>query len=433
MRIAFVRPSMSGRTTADALQPLVFSVIAALTPPGVRVDFYDAMATKLPAILDVDAIALTVETFAARAAYQLADQYRTLGIPVIMGGYHPTLCPDEAAEHADAIVIGEAEDTWPQLLADLAAGTLQPRYHSSNQHPLDLMLPPETPFNRRDYPPLGVLQFSRGCRYTCEFCSIHAFYGHRVRTRPIDAIIAEIAARREKLLFFADDNLFADRDRARELFEALIPLKKRWVCQISIDVARDPELLALMRRAGAIMVLIGFESLEAANLKQMRKGANLLAADYSQAIANIKAAGLMIYGTFVIGYDHDTPETSHQLVDFATRHGFAIANFNPLMPMPGTALFTRLRDEGRLLHDRWWIDSQFRDGDAMVTPARMSPAELTAACREARFNFYSASSIGRRARQNSSTPGTLGIHLIANLISRRENRAKQGAQLGSSR
>lgn len=431
MRIAFIRPSMSGRVTADALQPLVFSVIQAITPTGVEISFHDEMVAPLPE-LDADAIALTVDTFGARAAYQIADRYRARGIPVVMGGYHPTLCPDEAAEHADAIVVGEAEDTWPTLLADLAAGRLQPRYHSSNDNPLDLAMPASPPFDRRAYPPLGVVQFSRGCRYTCEFCSIHAFYGHRVRTRPIASIIDEVAVRPEKLLFFADDNLFADRDHARELFEALIPLKKRWACQISMDVARDPELLALMRRAGAIMVLIGFESLDPANLRQMRKGANLLAADYATVITNIKRAGLMIYGTFVIGYDHDTPATAGRLVDFATRHGFAIANFNPLMPMPGTGLFERLAAEGRLLHDRWWIDDSFRYGDAMFTPARMSPAELTAACRDARFAFYSPSSIARRALANRS-PAQLGVHLAANLISRREIHAKQGAALGAQR
>lgn len=434
MRIAFIRPTMAGRTSSDALQPLIFSVMAALTPPEVNLDFHDAMKHPLPEHIEADAIAITVDTFSARSAYQLADDYRQRGVPVVMGGYHPTLCPDEAAEHCDALVIGEAEDTWPQVLADLADNRLQPRYLSSNDNALDQQPSVDLPFNPRDYPPLGVVQFSRGCRYTCEFCSIHAFYGHRVRSKPVDQIVAEVASRRERLLFFADDNLFADRERACELFEALIPLKKRWVCQISMDVARSPELLALMRRAGAIMVLIGFESLDEANLRQMRKGANVASHDdYAQVIAHIRDAGLMIYGTFVIGYDHDTPATAQRLVDFATRNQFSIANFNPLMPMPGTALFDRLAREGRLLHDRWWIDEDFRYGDAMFIPAGMTPAELTTACRDARFGFYGASGIARRTPGNAWPPANLGVHLLANLISRREIHAKQGARLGAIR
>lgn len=432
MRIAFIRPSMSGRTSSDALQPLIFSTIAALTPTGVELEFHDGMKHPIPEVLDVDAVAVTVETFAARSAYQIADAQRARGIPVILGGYHVTLCPDEVARHADAVVLGEAEDTWPELLSDLANGQLQAQYRSSNDSPFDLPVARREPFNRRDYPPLGVLQFSRGCRYSCEFCAIHAFYGHHVRTKSIETIVAEVASRPERVLFFADDNLFADRDRARELFEALIPLRKRWVCQISMDVARDRDLLRLMRRAGAMMVLIGFESLDKANLRQMRKGANRGASDYAEVIGNIRRAGLMIYGTFVIGYDHDTVLTGPQLVDFAVRNGFSIANFNPLMPMPGTPLFTRLRDEGRLLHDQWWLDPDFRYGDAMFTPAAMTPAELTRACRDARFGFYSASSIARRTPRNAFSPLTVGVHLAANLISRREIHAKQGAALGAA-
>lgn len=431
MRVAFLRPSMSGRPSADALQPLLFSVIDALTPPEIDLEFFDAMASPLPERIEADAIAMSVETFSARSAYTIADRYRALGVPVVLGGYHVTACPDEAAEHADAIVVGEAEDTWPGLLADLAAGELKPRYQSGNAVPLGVLAAPTRPvFSRRDYPPLGMVQFSRGCRYTCEFCSIHAFYGHAVRTRPLDDLLAEIAARPEKVLFFTDDNLFADRARARELFGALIGMGKRWVCQISMDVAEDAELLGLMRRAGCLMVLIGFESLDAANLKQMRKGANLRAADYQRVIDKIQRAGLMIYGTFVIGYDHDRPETGRQLVDFATRHSFSIANFNPLMPMPGTGLYDRLAAEGRLLHERWWLDPGFRYGDAMFRPALMSPGELTAACRDARFGFYRVSSIGRRALRNARGPLQLGVHLAANLVSHRAIHAKQGAHLG---
>ena len=421
---------MTGKPGPDALQPIIFSVLAGLTPAQVELEFHDQMKTRLPEVIEADAIALSVETFSARTAYELADRHRELGIPVILGGYHPSACPDEAAEHADAIVLGDAEDTWPDLLRDLAMGSLKRRYVSGNDQPMQS--PKQGIFSRGDYPPLSMVQFSRGCRYACEFCSIHSFYGTGIRTKTIPQIVAEIAENPQKLLFFTDDNLFADRARAVELFEALIPLGKRWICQISMDVARDPELLALMRRAGALMVLIGFESLERANLKQMGKGANL-AGDYEQVITNIHAAGLMIYGTFVIGYDHDTTSTAPALVDFATRNGFSVANFNPLMPMPDTRLFERMAVEDRLLHPSWWLDEGFRYGDAMFRPAGMTPEELTSSCRDARYRFYSRRSMFVRARGHLANPMGLGVHFVANSISRRAIHAKQGAALGVGR
>lgn len=432
MQVTFVRPSMTGRRSPDALQPLIFSQITHLTPPEIDLRLVDELITPLPTHFETDVLALAVDTFSAKAAYQIADAHRARGVPVVLGGHHPTMLPDEASEHADAIVVGEAEDTWPQLLADVTAGPLQSRYTSTNTATLPITDPARPGFDRRDYPPLGLVQFSRGCRYSCEFCSVHAFHGQTIRTKTVADCAAEVGGRPERLLFFVDDNLFSDRDAARELFEALVGKGKRWVCQISMDVARDRELLALMRRAGCLMVLIGFESLDADNLRQMRKGANRRASDYAEVIDNIHRAGLMIYGTFVIGYDHDTAATAGRLVEFAVANRFSIANFNPLMPMPGTRLLDRLSAEGRLLHDRWWLADDFRYGDAMFRPVSMTPDELTASCWAARQAFYSRSSIGRRGLRLLGSPTRLGVHVAANVISRRAIWNKQGAELTAS-
>lgn len=429
MRIAVVRPGMTARHARDALQPLVFSLLKALTPAAVDLTFHDGLVERLPDVVDADALALTVDTFAARSAYALADRARARGVRVVMGGYHPSAVPDEAAGHADAVVVGDAEDTWPAVVADLAAGRLRSRYTSGNDAPL-VVRGDDTAFDRRRYPPLGLVQFSRGCRWSCEFCSIHAFYGAHVRTRPLDLVLDDVRRRPERHLFFVDDNLFADRDRAVELFGALVGAGKRWACQISMDVAEDPALLRLMRRAGCFLVLMGFESLDAGNLRQMGKGANLHAS-YGRVLDRVRAAGLMVYGTFVVGYDHDTPSTAPALVDFATRQGFSVANFNPLMPMPGTRLHDRLAAEGRLLHDRWWLDPGYRYGDALLRPRGLTPDELTAGCRDARRAFYAPGSIGRRALAPvNRRPENLPLHLATNLVSRHEIRAKQGRPLG---
>ncbi len=434
MRIALVRPSMSGARAGDAMQPLIFALLATLTPPQVRLSFHDELVEDLPDLADVDAVGLTVETFAARRAYELADGWRGRGIPVVMGGFHPSMCPDEAARHADAVVVGEAEDTWPRLLADLAAGRLAPRYDSTCSVGLDGLRFDRSAFAGKRYAPLGLVQFGRGCRFACDFCSIHAFHGSRVRTRPVADVVAEIAGQGERFLFFVDDNLYADPAAARELLEALVPLRRHFACQISMDVARDPALLRLLRRAGCRVVIVGFESTSTDTLKAIGKGANLHA-DYERVIQAFYAAHLMIYGTFVIGYDADTPATARDALDFATRHHFAIANFNPLMPMPGTRLYDRLAAAGRLRHDRWWVDPGYRYGDAMLVPGGMSPNDLTEGCREARFAFNTAGCIARRFAHpaaNAHSPGNAALFLAANLVSRREIKAKQGRQLGAS-
>lgn len=178
-------------------------------------------------------------------------------------------------------------------------------------------------------------------------------------------------------------------------------------------------------------MIVGFESTSQATLQAIGKGANLHT-DYARVLAALRASRLMVYGTFVIGYDTDDPATAQRAAAFATRHRFAIANFNPLMPMPGTRLYQRLAASGRLRHDRWWIDPDYRYGDAMLIPGAMTPDDLTRSCREARFTFHSLPSIGRRLLGNRYSPAGSALFLAANLIARREIHAKQGRRLGTS-
>jgi radical SAM superfamily enzyme YgiQ (UPF0313 family) len=236
-------------------------------------------------------------------------------------------------------------------------------------------------------------------------------------------------------VFFVDDNLFSDVAEAAELFGALKPLKIRWSCQISIDICQQDGLLKLMAESGCQAVLIGFESLEPRNLMQMKKRWALSGGDYATAIGKIQNHGMMIYGTFVLGYDFDTVDSFDATVDFAVRNKLFLANFNPLMPMPGTPLYQRLLEQGRLIYDCWWLDPRFRYGHAMFRPQQMLPEELTAGCFRARQAFNTYSSMVHRAwhwKTNCRTPHHLGTFLLANLVSRREIRAKQGLALGSS-
>jgi radical SAM superfamily enzyme YgiQ (UPF0313 family) len=351
-----------------------------------------------------------------------------------MGGYHPTFLPDECAPFAAAVVLGDAEGVWPGIVADARRGRLRPVYRQGD-FPLLAGSPPadRSIFAGKRYAPVTLVQYGRGCRFNCDFCSIHAFYGTNLRQRPVREVCEEIERAGRRIVFFVDDNLFVDVPKAKELFTALRPLGISWFCQSSIDIARDRELVKLMARSGCSSALFGFESLRTENLRQMRKGWNLKWQDYETSIGVIRDAGIMIYGTFVHGYDHDTVQSFDDTVDFAIRHKFYLANFNPLTPTPRAPLYDRLAREGRLIYDRWWLDPRFRYGDATFHPRGMTAADLTAGCWRARRVFNTATSTFRRFLDPAGalrTPRNALQFLLSNSISRREIRSKQGTPLG---
>jgi radical SAM superfamily enzyme YgiQ (UPF0313 family) len=434
VKILFIRPHLFDARSSDALEPLAFAVLAGLTPPDVEVALCDERLTPVPFEAPADLVAITVETYTARRAYQIARRYRARGCLVVLGGYHASFLPDEALQHADAVVIGDAEPVWADVVRDARDGRLQPRYRADREPPLDGVRFDRDIFRGLPYPRIAAVQVGRGCRYACDFCSIHAFYGSRVRYRPIADVAGEIASLDRRNVLLVDDNLFVNRQMASRLFQALIPLRIRWGCQISIDVADDPELLALMARSGCIAALVGFESLDPDNLRQMNKGWTLRHQSVSAAIARFHRHGIMVYGSFIFGYDQDTPASIGRTVDFALASRLFLANISPLTPMPGSRLYDRLQAEGRLLYERWWVDDRYRYGDATYRPARMAPEELTARCVEAREAFYGYGAIAQRLlnfRANARTPRRLGLFLAANFVSRRELSSKLGRPLGA--
>lgn len=435
-RIGFIRPNIFPGRASDAMTPLVFGLLAARTPPDIETVLWDERIEPVPLDADVDLIAITAETYTARRAYQIAMHYRQRGIPVVMGGYHPTFEPDEALQFCDAVVIGDGEELWPLIIEDARAGKLQPVYRATGMADLGGPNQPDrTIFEGKRYAPVDLVQFGRGCRFNCEFCSIRAFYGSARGYRDIEDVAAEIRGLDRRHFFFVDDNLFNDREALKALLPEIVGYGKTWSCQSSIDLADDPELLELMVRSGCIAVLVGFESLDAENLKQMRKGWAIKKGTYAQRIEVLRKAGLMIYGTFVFGYDNDGWDVFDRTAEFAIGNKFFLANFNPLTPMPGTSLYDRLKTEGRLLGERWWLDEDYRYGDAAFRPRGMSPDQLTEGCLRARETFNSFGSIGRRMTDFQANAGSLeraGFYLFANLVSRREIYAKQGHRLGEA-
>jgi len=433
MKITFIRPNMFAGRAADAMQPLSFAILKSLTPRAIETAFYDERLEPIPVDEPTDLVAMTVETYTARRSYQLVGEFRQRGVPVVMGGYHPTFLPDEALQYCDAVVIGDAEGIWHQVIQDTQDGCLQSVYQQDEFPDLAGSNPDRSIFQGKRYAPADLVQYGRGCKYRCDFCSIRAFYGSFLRQRPVGEVVDEIRSLKRKHIFLVDDNIFVDLEKARELFEALIPLNIRWSCQVSIDVVQDHDLVDLMRRSGCLTALVGFESLDPDNLKQMKKGWNLRYGSYDDAVGVLQQSGIMIYGTFVFGYDQDTVESFDASVDFAIRHKFYLANFNPLTPTPGADLYDRLESEGRLIFDRWWLDPDFRYGHATFHPSRMTADELTEGCYRSRMKFNTLGSMlsrGCALKTNLRSPYRSAIYLISNLISRREILSKQDRQLG---
>jgi radical SAM superfamily enzyme YgiQ (UPF0313 family) len=435
MKITFIKPHLVDDRSSDAMEPLVFAILAGLTPPDVELTLFDERVEDIPEKHETDLVAMTVETYTAKRAYQIASNFRHRGIPVIMGGYHPSFLPDESLNYADSVVIGDAESIWGEIISDAGSGRLQRVYKGSNQSSLNGLIFDRNIFEDKRYTPITPVQFGRGCRFACDFCSIHAFYGSQLRQRSILDVIREIDELDRRFFFFIDDNIFINPTKTEALFRALIPLNIRWTCQVSIDIANHTGLLDLMARSGCIAAVIGFESLNVENLKQMKKKWIFKHSDYETAIQKFRDRGIMIYGTFVFGYDQDTAESFDITVDFALKSKFCLANFNPLTPTPGAKLYDNLRRENRLIFDHWWLDPDYRYGMATFHPRNMTSNELTEGCFRARKKFNQYSSILKRAidfRTNCRTPSHLGAYLVSNLISRREIFKKQGFQLGSS-
>lgn len=429
MKITFIRLNMFEHISSDAMKPLLFSIIKSLTPEEHEIDFIDERVEKLPERIDSDIIAFSVETFTAKRAYILAKKYRTDRNKIVMGGFHACVMPDEMLAYADSVIIGDAEDSWGEFLADCAAGKPRKKYISGESRPLEILHEDRSVY-KHGYHGIGVYQISRGCKFNCDFCSIKTMY-KCVRRKSADVIYEELRQSKEKIIFFVDDNLFYDRASAIELFRKIAPLKKKWACQISMDAARDDELLTEMKKSGCFLVLMGFESLNPESLGEMHKTANR-SADFEEVISRIYRHRLLIYGTFVLGCDGDNTDVFDRTFEFAVKNKLAVTNFNPLIPMPGTKVYSRMEEQGRLLYKKWWLSDRYRYGETAFLPKNMTPEQLRDGCLKMRTDFYSVKCVLRRLFSNpvNFLPMNLPVFALANIISHKEIRRKQGQLLG---
>lgn len=439
MHLTIVHPAIGHRRGEKyiktwQMEPLPAAAIAGNTPPDIKLDFFDDRMEKIPFDLPTDAVAISLETYTAKRAYQIASEYRRRGVPVIFGGFHATLVPDEAARFGDAVVIGEAESVWPCVIDDLRHGTLQKTYRADGRPPLDGIRFDRSIFAGKNYLPIGLVETGRGCKFPCEFCAIQAFFGRSYRRRPIDDIVLELEQLKhdKKVFFFVDDNFAGDIPATKVLLKAIAPLNIRFITQMSINAAHDEEFLSLLRHSGCVGVLIGFESLESDNLRTMKKSFNKMGGGYEASLEKLKRHHIRIYATFVFGYENDTVESFDETVRFAIDQSFYIAAFNHLTPFPGTDLYRRLEETGRLKYDAWWLDDRYRYNDVPFHPAQLSGEDITRLCVESRRRFYSWKSIFHRVLEptNRSNGFMLRNYLPINYMHRRDVSNRNGYPLG---
>jgi radical SAM superfamily enzyme YgiQ (UPF0313 family) len=415
------------------MEPLPAAYIAGLTPDDVQVTFRDDRMEEIDFDEPTDLVALTVETYTAKRAYQIASEYRRRGIPVVMGGFHPTLVPDEAIDYAEAIVIGDAENVWPLLIEDFRLGKQQRVYKSSVRPNLSRVIPDRSIFGSRKYFPIGMMDAARGCVYNCDFCAVQTFFDATQNWRGIEAIIRDVkkVQQKHKLIFFIDDNIMVTPDKAKAFFEALIPLRIKWISQADIMATHDEEVLKLMRTSGCQGILIGFESLNPHNLKLMNKSFNTAHGGPAEAVRRLHKYGIRLYATFLFGYDHDSGESFREAVEFCMEHNIFISAFNHITPFPGTPLYQRLHQEGRLLYEKWWLDDRYRYGQVPFQTV-LQPGLIQQKCREARSAFYNLRSILTRLKNsaNRSDPAVLVAYLFINLILRGDVAQRYGLPLG---
>jgi len=411
-------------------KPLSLMVLAGLTPPEWEIAIVDENlgAPDYPALPRPDLVGITAFTSQVNRAYEVAAQFRGLGVPVVMGGIHATMCLDEAMKHVDSVVTGEAEGVWTQVLTDARQGRLKQRYAGGHAETSDVasarhdLLPARYAF--------GAIQTTRGCPLNCSFCSVTAFNGAHYRQRPISDVVREFQSIREKRVLVVDDNLIGTRPehiaRAKDLFRAMIRanLKKEWVAQATINFADDEELLALAARAGCRGVFIGFESPTPEGLRGLGRKFDLLKGrDLRASVRRIQSHGMMVAGSFIMGLDIDRPGIGKRIADAASRYGMDTINVGFLTPLPGTRLWNQMNSEGRLALDTFPEDWEYYTLTFPVARYKhLSIDEIIEEMLACNRSFYSLPRVLSRVASNFWQRRSPMVSLVGNLSYRRNFR-----------
>ena len=372
---------------------LSLTTLAALTPEPWEAKIVDENLESVDFSDLPDLAGITIMTPLAKRGYELADGFREKGVPVVLGGIHPTMMKDESKAHADAVVLGEAEEVWAQVLSDLERGHLKDFYKAADFCKLEgLPIPRRDLLNRRGYFFVNTIQTSRGCPYDCDFCSVTSFYGRTYRVRPVEDVIHEIGQTEGGFVFFVDDNIGGYPTYAKTLFRALTPLKIKWFSQASLSIVRDRELLDLAQKSGCKGLFIGFESLSQESLNAMGKSVNRVE-QYRDAVKAIHDHGIGIQGSFIFGTDEDDSSVFSDVLRFVEKIHLEAALFSVLTPFPGTRIQESLMGERRIIHQDW---EKYDMNHVVYEPRKMTPEQLQEGFNWAYRRLYGYPSILKR-------------------------------------
>lgn len=383
------------------IAPLNLMMIASITPRDINVEILDENIDTIDYNSPVDLVGISSNTSEINRAYEICDEFRKRGIAVVIGGIHASALPDEAGEHADSVVIGEAEGLWEKVIDNFRKGTLAKFYkHETFPDISRLPLPDRAVLKNKRYLTRNVFQLSRGCPFRCVFCSVTEFFGNTFRVRNEDQVIEEIERMDGKFLIFVDDNIFGDPGYAARLLEKMIPLKKKWVSQCTLHLADNTRLLNLATKSGCMGMLIGLESISRDSLRASGKPINFN--KYKEMIQRIMDSGIGIDGSFIFGFDNEDTSIFERTLEFIVKIKLPAATFSILTPYPGTKLKEKLEEEGRIIDRNW---EHYNGTHAVFRPARMTPDQLEEGRMWIKQEFYSYINIFKRV-------GFFGDHLI---------------------
>jgi len=396
------KSSLVGKDFNFRLPVLGLLKVAALTPPNWQVGILDEKVEPLDLEHEADLVGITAMTTTAPRAYEIADQFRRRGVRVVMGGMHVSALPDEALQHCDSVVVGEAEELWAGLLGDFERQSLQPVYRHQNGFPSlqNLPLPNWELYREKRYLPVHFVETTRGCPLDCEFCAVTTAFGGRYRNRPPDEVIAELRSLRpfegrfilKNCVFFVDDNIIGNRAHARDLLPRLAEFKLKWFSHASMNIAKDLEILQLCRQSGCIGLFIGFETFSAESLRAVGKRINH-PGEYLEVARRIHDHGIGIDASFVFGLDADDEGAFDRTLEFVERAKIEVPYYSILTPYPGTRLHHRLTEEKRLLTNDW---SLYDASHVVYQPKTMTADKLLAGYYRVLGESFSLGSIFKR-------------------------------------
>jgi radical SAM superfamily enzyme YgiQ (UPF0313 family) len=437
MKITFILPGIAKKHGYKYLkgwkhEPLTIAILKSLTPPDIETEFYDDRIELIDYETDADLIAITSDTYTSKRAYTIAGSFKDRGIPVVMGGFHATLMTEEALHHVDYVIKGNAEGVWETFLSDFHRGNTLQVYESGDAGAF--VFPDRTIYKEKTkhYSPISLVETGRGCVNNCDFCAVQSYYGSRYHTRKVEDVVEDVKSCDRRRFLFVDDNIVANPRYALDLFKSLAPLKIKWFSQASLSIAKNPELLKWAKQSGCEVLLIGFESIDEGSLNSIGKGWMNRLGDIEELIHRIHRAGINIYANYVFGFDNDNRSTFDKTLEFALRQDFFASSFNHLLPYPNTALYNRLKSEGRLIYDRWWLEDGYQYGDIPFFPKNMSPEELSDECDRIRYGYHRFRYIAGRGISILKRKPSPALYLIYWLISanfKKEISGRRGLEL----